>query len=439
MIKKSDESNGKIKFRIIVCVIVLFVGFLGMTGIANMKSPPMEIKQAEPSLGVEVLEAKAEDVQVVIKGYGEVRALDVVDIAPEISGKIIDINPRLETGEIITKGDLIFKIDERDYRAAFEEASATVRKLENSLLSLEKTYETERERLKTIERNRDIAKLQYERVKRLFEEDKVGTDSGVNQAEESFNSASDQAEQMALSVELYPLQIREVESSLDSAKAKLATAKTNLERCVVITTFDGRVKDVSLEEGQYVSPGKTVVTLADDSILEILVSVDSRDANKWLSFNGEKTKGSTAWFNGLEHVNCKIHWTEADSDTFWNGTLHRVIKFNSQTRTLTVAARIRGEDVVSSDGHSLPLVEGMFCSVEIPGKTLKNVFRVPRSAINFENYVYMCIDGRLKSVPVEVARSEGEDAFISGGIKQGDLVITTRLVDPLENILINIL
>ena len=439
MAKNNLESNGKIKFRIIMCVTVLLVGFLGMTGIANMKSPPMEIKQMEPSLSVEVMEAKAEDVPVFIKGYGEVRSLDVVNIAPEVSGKIIEINPRLETGEVIARGDLIFKIDERDYEAAFDEASATVRKLENSLLSLKKTYEIDRERLRTIQRNRDIAKLQYERVKRLFEEDKVGTDSGVDKAEEAFNSASDQAEQMALSVELYPLQIREAESSLDSARAKLATAKANLERSVVSAPFNGRVKDVSLEAGQYVSPGMTVVTLADDSILEILVSIDSRDANKWLSFNGEESQGSSAWFNGLKQVNCRIRWTEADSDIFWNGTLHRVAKFNSKTRTLTVAVRIKGEDVVSSDGDSLPLVEGMFCSVEIPGKILKNVFRVPRSAVSFENYVYMCVDGRLKSVPVEVARSEGEATFISGGIKPGDLVITTRLVDPLENTLINIL
>ena len=114
----------------------------------------------------------------------------------------------------------------------------------------------------------------------------------------------------------------------------------------------------------------------------------------------------------------------------------RVVKFDQQTRTMTVAVRVHAKDAFSTDGQTLPLVEGMFCSIEIPGKTMKNVIRLPRSAVSFENTVYLSSENRLKTVPVEVVREEGKDAFISEGIKQGDLVIITRLIDPLENSLV---
>ena len=313
-------------FRIIVCTVVLMVGFIGMNGLANMKKRPSELSFSEPSLWVEAVSSTAENVTVSIKGFGEVKTLNVVSITPEVSGTVIDIHPKLEAGEVISKGDMIFKIDPRNYQASLQEAAATVRQLEDGILMLKRQLEIDKERLLSLQRNRDIAGQQHERVRKLFDEDRVGTLSGVDQAEQSFFSVSDQATQMARTVELYPIQIRESESSLESARARLSTAGLNLERCEVRAPFTGRVKSVSLEKGQYVSPGKEVVTLADDSVLEIEVSLDSRDAEKWLRFNGKAASGTNAWFDGLEKVDCNVRWTEAASDIFWKGTLNTACK-----------------------------------------------------------------------------------------------------------------
>jgi len=45
----------------------------------------------------------------------------------------------------------------------------------------------------------------------------------------------------------YPIRIKEAESSLSSAQARLAFAKSNLVRCKIRAPFNGRVKLVSLE------------------------------------------------------------------------------------------------------------------------------------------------------------------------------------------------
>ena len=176
-----------------------------------------------------------------------------------------------------------------------------------------------------------------------------------------------------------------------------------------------------------------VITLADDSVLEIQVPLDSRDASKWLPFDDNSNNTLNAWVKGLKKVKCKIRWTESKSADYWKGTLNRVVKFDEQTRTVTVAIRIEGKDALSINHGSLPLIEGMFCSVEIPGKILENVYRVPRWAVSFENTVYVAIDNKLKTIPVEIARSQGEESYISEGLKPGDRVIITRLIDPIEN------
>ena len=114
------------------------------------------------------------------------------------------------------------------------------------------------------------------------------------------------------------------------------------------------------------------------------------------------------------------------------------MEFDQQTRTLTVAVRVDVETATKKNPRSLPLVEGMFCSVEILGSTLDKVFRLPRQAVSFENTVYTAVDNRLRTVPVEVVRIDGEYAYVAQGLNVGDTVVTTRLIDPLENALLEI-
>jgi len=436
--ESSSESNGKVIRRIVICVVVLSVGIIGMLGLASLKKPPTQAKHEELALRVEALHVYVEDVPVMITGYGEVKALDVVSIAPEVPGKIVEIHPRLEVGEILHQDELLFKIDPRDYVAARDSARATVRQWENGIARLKKLYTIDRDRLKTIERNQELAYAEYERVQELFDKDSVGTRSGVDGAERAANNAADLASQLEEAVLLYPIRVREAESSLAAAHAALATAEANLERSEVLAPFDGRVKLVSLEKGQYVTPGQGVLTLANDATLEIEVPLDSRDARQWLRFRKDGQNGETAWFKDLEPVQCTIRWTEDREEHVWHGPLHRVVKFDQQTRTLTVAIRIQAQQALSEDPEGLPLVEGMFCSVEIPGRIMHDVIPLPRWAVSFENTVYVSVDSRLKTVLVEVERVQGEEAFVSSGLNAGDVVVVTRLIDPLENSLLEL-
>jgi len=180
----------------------------------------------------------------------------------------------------------------------------------------------------------------------------------------------------------------------------------------------------------------TALRLADDSVLEIHVPIDSRDAKKWLRFEDAPARLETAWFPTLEPVPCNIRWTESSDGAFWQGTLDRVVDFNEQSRTVTLAIRVSAAQAAAPEAGPLPLVEGMFCAVEIPGRTMEQVFRLPRWAVSFDNTVYLARDGRLKTVSVGVVRTEGETAFVGAGLKAGDRVVVTRLVDPLEGTLL---
>ena len=85
---------------------------------------------------VEGLAASPEDVNVFINGYGEVQALNTVNIAPEVSGRIVQVHARLEEGEVIPRGETLFKIDDHHYRATYAEAGALVAQMKASVQRL---------------------------------------------------------------------------------------------------------------------------------------------------------------------------------------------------------------------------------------------------------------------------------------------------------------
>jgi len=431
---KAPVRPKQIVIRVIICLVVLLSGLLTMNKLSALKKPPAEAKRTEQVLQVEGTIVKTEDVRIFLTGYGEIKALNTVSISPEISGRVVHVNPHLESGEVIPRGTTLFKIDSRIYAARLQEAKASLQQLKDTVLRLEKQWVIDRERQKTIQRNRELAQLEFKRIQQLYAVNNVGTRSGVDKAEQTYNAAKDQADQMDRALTLYPLQIQEVDSSIASAKARVTIANINLLRCQVKSPFAGRVKNVVIEVGQFVSPGQPVVTLADDTLLEIQVSLDARDARQWILFENTPAKKSTTWFSAPKPVTCKLHWTENPKAEPWTGVLDRIIQFNPQTRMLTVAIQIDAAHSQKGEQDAFPLVEGMFCRVDIPGKTLQNVVRLPRWSVSFENTVYLSTDqNRLQTVPVTVVYAKGEDVFVSQGLTPGQTVVTTRLSDPLEN------
>ncbi|MEN8239135.1 MAG: HlyD family efflux transporter periplasmic adaptor subunit, partial [Actinomycetota bacterium] len=65
----------------------------------------------------------------------------------------------------------------------------------------------------------------------------------------------------------------------------MASALAQLEKTDVVVPFTARVRTYSVEVGQFVQAGQKVAELVDDSLLEIHVPLDSREAQQWLPFS----------------------------------------------------------------------------------------------------------------------------------------------------------
>ncbi len=436
--------------KLIACVAIIAFGGALTAFFISQRKPPAHATIEERALRVKVKAVRFEEARVDITGYGEVRTRDVAEVSPGIAGRVVEVHPRLEVGELIRAGEVLFKIDRIDYQARVDEFQATALQLKSNVERLKKQYAMDTERLETFERSRDLAKADFERAFRLYSRDNIESQSLVDAKEIAYNTAKDQYALFAQSLELFPLRILEGEGNLGATRAKLDKAEADLERTVVVAPVDVRVKTVNLEKYQYLTPSSVVMTLADDSVLEITVPINGSEARKWLRFDEKKSLDERAWFNELTRVPVEIAWTEAQNEHKWRGLLHRVARFDQQTRTLAVVVRVESADAVSPKAGNLPLVEGMFCRIQIPGRTVERVVKLPAEAVSFDREasgyrtVYTAVkdpetgEVRLKSKAVKESHIAGEYVYVAQGLEEGDLVITTRLINPLENVLLEL-
>jgi len=396
--QEKNSMRATVIIRVIACLIILLVGFGGFKFLKGRKKAPSQTTQVERPLRVEAAAVAFSDVPVQIEAHGELRSIRMVEIAAEVAGSVVEVHPRLQTGEVIAEGELLFAIDDRDYRS---------------------DYEANKTRLAILKRDKELTAKELGRVRTLFEKNKVGTRAGVERAEQAANSSADR--------------LAQVQQAMTRAEIKL-------ERCRIIAPFTCRITFKKIEKGQYVAPGKIVLGLADDSILELEAPVDSRDAFHWLQFvegDSHNTATSAAWFANLKPVQAEVTWTEDDQNRA-RGVLSRVSSFDEKTRTVKVVLQIDSQQFANKN-KPMPLVSGMFCRVAIPGKLMHQVVDLPRWAVSFENTVYVIREGRLETVPVKVARVQDNRAYIESGLMEGDMVITTRLVNPLERSLVQIM
>jgi multidrug efflux system membrane fusion protein len=157
-----------------------------------------------------VAEAVTREVPVYLDQIGRTVAVESVTIQPQVAGRVTEVH--FTDGADVKKGQLLFTIDPRPFKAAVAEAEAELAE------------------------NRATLKYSQDELKRL--EGVKGTGAVSQQEyEKNVNAAAVAAAQV------------------DAAQAKLDTAKLNLEYCTIESPIDGRAGERLVDPGNVVMGG----------------------------------------------------------------------------------------------------------------------------------------------------------------------------------------
>ena len=312
---------------------------------------------------------------------GFVEATQEMNLAPQVTGQIV--GKYFNGGDTVQAGQVLYEIDPRTYKA--------------SLLSAEGNLASARAALAN-------AEMDAERYTKLYEQNAVS-----KQMLDNAVTARDQAR-----------------ASVKALEGLLLNAQINMEETKVTAPFTGRTDTSSLEVGNYVAAGQSVLTkISNTDPVFIKFSIAEPE---YLTL-AAASDGNGAALDNLSAV-------LANGETYdLKGKVAEVNRgISDNTGTLTIKATFQNP--------KKELLPGMFAHIQATGGVRENALLIPQRSVTelmYKNFVYVVgADNKVIMKEIKLGQKVGRLIMVNGGLTGEETLVVEgvgkmrqgALVDP---------
>ena len=310
-----------------------------------------------------------------------IRGKQDIEIRPKISGFITKLC--VDEGSVVRKGQVLFTIDNVQYRAVLNQAEASLNSAKSALATAELTYNNKKE---------------------LYNQNIVG-DFDLQSAANSYATAK---------------------ATVAQAEAAVVSARDNLSYCNVTSPSDGVVGTIPYRVGSLVSSSMATPLTVVSNIDEMYV---------YFSVNEKQILEMTRASEGKNVIEAfpEVQLELADGSIYTQvghvSTVSGVIDQN--TGSVSVRADFANPDHLLKSGGQGNII--------ITRKT-EGVIIIPQAAtaeVQDKIFVYVLgKDNKVAYTAIEVdPQNDGQNYIVTKGLKDGDRIVTkgiTKLTDGAE-------
>ena len=371
----------KLKTVKMLSLTILFT-IIGVIAVAAFWAPTRAENNKQHAMPVEVVVIKEQPVRIWKNFSGRLTAVDFVEIRPQASGLITEV--RFKDGQLVNKGDILYIIDSRPYKAAVMKAKADL------VIALNR---------------QDLAEKEYRRAQKLIKTKMI----------------SQRIYDERINIKLVS------ESTVKSAKAQLSKAKIDLGYAYIKAPVSGRVSRTEVTIGNLVSAGSSAPLLtsivSNDSIYADF-EVDEQTYLKYMqqgSFNKSITK------------KIPVELRLQSNEVVYRGEIYAF-----DNRIDPTSGTIRARAIFdNSQGRLLP---GMYARMRLGSPSENNIILLSERAIGTDQnrkFVYV-VNRENKTTYREVKLSDniGGRRVVNFGLKPGEKVIIRGLMRVRPNMLV---
>ncbi len=314
----------------------------------NASPKPKVAKVSAPS--VSVVQVFPNTYQAYVNSHGEAKAHWALTLKAQVEGEVTSLTNVFKTGSIVTKGTVLGNIDNTEYLQAIASAKVS---LADAQLALQE--------------EKDLGEQARREWKR----------SGVTEDPSS-------------PLVFRKLQLVAAQAAENNAKYSLKTALRDEKNTEIGTPFDAVILSRDIDLGSYVSLGDTLATLNSSDKVEVFVPL------------------ALSQFETLNpNLSGEVVLSDISTGMQWTGYIDRVenhLDTSSRQRNVVVAVDKPFE-------QTTPLLPGTFLSIEIAGKFLNKVLKVPASAVSQDGQVWY-VDEKNTLVSVLANKIFERDDFV---------------------------
>ena len=330
-----------------------------------------------PQTVVQVQPVQAQDFQIKVHSYGTVQPRTQSILVAQVSGQIIEVSPQFRPGGFFASGDVLVRIEPRDYEANVNIALA-------SLMDAKQALAQEQAR--------------------------------AEQAAEDWQQLAAGAEPSDLV--LRKPQLQAARARVVSAESNLAKARLNLERSQITAPFAGRILRQLVDLGQVVGGASQLAEVYATDYIEVRLPIRNSD----LGF----LKLPEALPTDVHHTLPVTFRSELGDAMTWQGQVVRTEgAIDEVSRQLHVVAQV--ENPFQPRDGSRPLKIGEYLTAEIGGNTLLGAVVIPADTIYQSSYVYVVEEGLLQRRAVQVGWQNEQVALINAGLQRDEQLVVTPL------------
>src|SRR5712672_3749386 len=283
----------------------------------------------------------------VVESTGTINSVITVQVGSQVSGTIAKLNADFNSR--VHKGDVIALIDPALFKGALLQATADLKNAQANLVAAHANLEKAKAALVQ-------TKADYDRAVELAK-DGVMSQQQLDLAKSNYAAAN-------ASAGAAEANIAQADAQVSQKEAAVSVAQTNLDYTVIRSPIDGTVVARNVDVGQTVAASlqaPTIFTIAQDlSKTWVYAKTDESDV-------GNIKVGKPVSF--------KV-------DAFPKDTFHGVVAQVRMNATM-VQSVVTYDTIIEFNNPDLKLFPGMTAYVTIPVDTVKNVVKVPNTALRY--------------------------------------------------------
>jgi RND family efflux transporter MFP subunit len=381
-----------------VLPLLLIAGASTVTFLLYFNRPSSEI--IEPvyvPVTIDVTEVVKEDIRIPIQAQGTVTPLRETMLVSEVNGSIVEASPDFNVGGYISKGDILLRIDPRNYQTRLLQAQA-------ALESAKSTLAQEKGRAQ-------VALKEWEKLP-----------SGSQRSQRS---------QAAKDLYLRKPQMGQAEAQTLAATADMNTARDNLERTIIRAPYDALISNKSSELGQYVGVGTPLAEIFSVDYAEVRLAVPQ---SKLAYIDLPSLASETSIGTQID-----LYTDVSGSVNHWQAQMDRTEgTYDERSRVLFTVARIK-DPYALIETDKIPLRIGTFVNANIEGKLQTDLVALPRYILRAGNHLWVVDENmQLRNRKISILRTGGDTMFVTAGLENGDLVSLTALDSTFSGATVNI-
>jgi len=328
------KINRKSLILVFVAVVAGLLAFAGLN-----RSKPVQHFSAKVERG---------DINDVVEATGTINSIITVQVGSQVSGSIAKLNADFNSR--VHKGDIIALIDPALFEGAVLQAKAD---LDNAQANVE-----------AARANLDKAKAALVQTKADYER-AVGLTRDAVMSQQQMDLAKSNYESANAAVGAATAGITQAEAQVNLKKAALTVGQTNLNYTVIRSPIDGTVVARNVDVGQTVAASlqaPTIFTIAQDlTKMWVYAKTDESDVDN---------------IKVGQPVTFKV-------DALPKETFHGVVTQVRMNPTM-VQSVVTYDTIIEFANPELKLFPGMTAYVTIPVATVRNVVKLPNTALRYK-------------------------------------------------------